>query len=65
MASISTVKTARHLHLVRAAQSAGEAFAWHAHEDAAAGTGRRFDPGVSLILVSLGIMMTAALYLAV
>ena len=63
MASISTVTTARHLHLVRAAQSAGEAFACQPHEDASARAGQWFEPGFSLIVASLGLMITAALYL--
>jgi hypothetical protein len=56
----TTVRTARQLHLARAARTAGEAFAFIDQE--AEGTGRRALPVGGIALSMLGLLAAAALF---
>lgn len=63
MAARSTLKTARNMHLLRAAQSAGEAFACPVPDEERSPF-RWVDRAASLGWVSAGVIAAAGLYLA-
>lgn len=60
MAPASTATKSRHLHLVRAAQSAGEAFAPPVSEDAAPGRA----VSASVVWLAVGLVAAAGLFAA-